>query len=313
MRKLHGANWHFYVLISSVVLLALAGIVLLGVYFYLSRQSNADNGPATPQDAVRPAGVAPDLAVLTLAGEAEERVIRAALDAKEYETAYAGLAYGLLLPDSVRSGHWLLLASYYQDKEPSRALLSYRAALDQAALSTTLGDLARADISLQAARGLAALDRPVVARLAVAQAENIARYSATLVPAQRLALLNQVIDTYQALGDVQTAAALRSKIEAAGAGPGVQLEQGSLLLPGLRGSVVLPAQVTQAIVARQSAAAAMAARAGSRRRPARGRAWLRPWARRCRRKTPHGRSFMPRRMSCRWRTAWRCSTTRWTG
>ncbi len=73
-------------------------------------------------------------------------------------------------------------------------------------------------------------------------------------------LLSQVATAYQELGDTQTAAAIRSKLDAASAGPGIKLDQGTPLLSELRGNLPLPAEVTTAIIARQSAAAALAAR-----------------------------------------------------
>lgn len=260
MKKLRKSNWLLTGLGAGVVLLLVAGLTLLGVYFYLTRQPEEVAAWVDPVSMVRSELVAPDLAVLPLAGESDDRVIRAALDAGEIETAYAGLAYSVLLGDAVRSGHWLLLAERYQAPEPARAAVCYQVALDQVALSPALGDAGRADISLHAARGYARLGRNWVARLALAQAENIARYSLTLLPAQRRSLMEQVAAGYQALGDAKTAAAIRANLIAASSGPGIKLEPAEQILPTLRGGVVLPAPVVVAIQARQQAAANLAAR-----------------------------------------------------
>jgi flagellar basal body-associated protein FliL len=97
-------------LIVAVVVLAVAGLALIGAYFYLSRQpASADSGWVNPQALTRASNIAPDLAVLTLAGEPDDRIIRASLDANERETAYATLAYSMLLPDTVRGGQWLVM------------------------------------------------------------------------------------------------------------------------------------------------------------------------------------------------------------
>jgi hypothetical protein len=224
----------------------------LGAYLYMARQSAAAVEQLLPWDAVRSEDVAPDLAVLTLAGETDDRVIRAALQAGEIETAYAGLAYSVLLPDAVRTGHWLLLADHFAPLDEKRAGLCYRVALDLAALSPELNDMARADASLQVARGYLALGQPWAARLALAQAENIARYSLTLVPAQRQTILKQITAMYRQMGDKQAVAALGEQ------GPAVRLSGSPPLLPTLRGTVVLPASVTAAIVTRQVAAAQLA-------------------------------------------------------
>jgi hypothetical protein len=268
MKRKSESRWLLAGLLASIVVLAVTGVSLLGAYFYLSRQpaSNAasarssQTGWYNPLDFVKADAIAPDLAVLPLAGEADDRVIRAALDAGETETAYAGLAYSLLSPDNVRSGHWLLLAGDDRERDPVRSAVGYQAALDQVALAPTLSDAARADVSLQVARGYAALKQDKVARLALAQAESIARYSLTLLPAQRHALLEQVASAHESLGDASTAAAVRRELDVASAGPGITLAQRAPILPRLRGEVVLPSDIVSALVARQGAAATMAAR-----------------------------------------------------
>jgi hypothetical protein len=235
-----------------------AGLALLGTYFMLSRSSGTTADSTNPLVAVHSSAVAPDMAVLPLAGYADDRVISAALDAGEAETAFATVAYSSLLPDTLRSGHWLLLGSRLQNLEPARASLAYRAALDEAALGPGLSDVARGDISLQAARGLQAVNQGAVARLALAQAENIARYSLALMPAQRRALLQEVAAAYRAAGDTKTAASILGNVDGASQGPGVKLESQAQLLPGLHGSVVLPTAVASAMAARQHAAADLA-------------------------------------------------------
>ncbi len=265
MRKLRSANWLPVALVAGVVILTLVGVAFLGAYFVLSRQHTADGGWVNPVGAVQGQAVAPDLAILTLAGESDDRILRAALDARELETAYATLAHSTLLPDHLRSGGWLLLAQNYQQQAPARAEIGYQVALDLAALGPNLGDLSRAELSLQAARGYAALGKPELARLALAQAQNIGRYSLSMLPAQRRTLLNQVADVYQVVGDTAAAnqpaaKALREQIDAYAAGPGITVPAGAPLLPTLRGSVVLPQTVASALAARQQAAANLAAR-----------------------------------------------------
>jgi hypothetical protein len=259
-RSVGSTRWRQVGLLIAVVILAVAGLVLLGTYFYLSRQTPAVTGWADPQAGIKASAIAPDIAVLTLAGEPDERIIRAALDAGERETANATLAYSVLLPDTVRSGQWQVLANAYQATDPARAGAAYLAVADLAALGPTLGDPARADISLQAARGFAAVDRAWLAPLLIAQAENIARHSPTLLPAQRRDLLNQVAGAYERLGQVDAARTIRDNITAYSAGPGLLVGRTEPLLPSLRGTVVLPADVIAAMSARQQAAAAMAAR-----------------------------------------------------
>lgn len=240
--------------------LALAGIALLAAYFLLSRQPAASTGWVDPATELSSGGIAADVAVLTLAGEPDDRVIRAALDAGEAETAYATLVYSVLLPDNTRSGSWLLLARTYREQDPARAAVCYQAAFDLATLGTSLSDVARADVSLQVARGYADLQRDWIATLGLAQAENIARYSLTLLPAQRRNVLTQVVDAYEELGEAQIAATLQSQIATYTAGTGISVQSAAQLLPSLRGAVVLPQPVVGALAARQGAAANLAAR-----------------------------------------------------
>ncbi|MEJ5199643.1 MAG: hypothetical protein WHX53_12025 [Anaerolineae bacterium] len=260
MRPLRKANWLFIALLAGTVILALTGLGLLAAYFCLSRPAESSSAWINPVGAVRPKAVAPDLAVLTLAGEGDDRIIRAALDAGEVETAYATLAFSALLPDTLRGGHWLLLADRYQKADPARALMALQAAFDIAALSPTMGDMARADVSLQIASRYAALRQMPAARLALAQAEEIGRHSLFLLPAQRRAILEQVEAAYRKQGDAAAADALRRDLDAASAGPGVLLAPSQAWLPTLRGAVTLPPAVVAAIASRQQAAAQMAAR-----------------------------------------------------
>lgn len=259
MKRLRSSNWLLIGLAAGMVVLALAGAALLVTYFVLARQPVANDTWINPLAAVKTEAIAPDLAVLTLAGETDERVNRAAIDAGEIETAYATLANSLLMTDNLRSGGWLLLARQSQEKDPARAAVAYQAVMDLASLAPGIGDMGRADLSLQAARGFATLKKVKIARLALKQAENITRYSVNLLPAQRRTLLGQLIDAYQALGDPTTARSIREHLEVYAAGPGVAVNAGSQVLPTLRGGVVLPEAVVAAMAARQNAAADLAA------------------------------------------------------
>jgi hypothetical protein len=260
MRSLSESNRLLLGLAAGVVLLVILGGVLLGAYFYLSRQSKADVGWVSPLDSVAGERVAPDLAALSLAGELDERVFRAAVDAGEKETAFATLAYSLLIPDNIRGGHWLLLAPFCRQAGGQRAGVCYQAALDLAALSPTLSDAARADLSLQAAKGYAELGQPQAARMALAQVETIARYSISLLPAQRRDVLGKLVEAYRSSGDSQSAASMQKLLGEGGAGTGIAAEPAGASLADLRGSVVLPASVAEAVVARQQAAAQVAAK-----------------------------------------------------
>jgi hypothetical protein len=259
MRKFSKSNRLVIVLAVGVVFFVLLGGVLLGAYFNLFRRSQASPAWVSPLDAVEGQRVAPDLALLSLAGESDERVFRAALDAGEKETAYAALAYSLLLPDNIRGGHWLLLAPYCRQVDGPRAGVCIQAALDLAVLSPTLNDAARADLSLQASRGFAELGQQQPARMSLAQVENIARYSLSLLPAQRREILAKLLEAYRSSGDSKAASSVQDLLGVSGPGPGVAVEPSRISLGDLRGSVMLPASVGSQVAARQQAAARAAA------------------------------------------------------
>jgi hypothetical protein len=247
-------------LAAGVVFFVLVGGALLGAYFYLSRRSEPPPLWVDPLTAVDGHKVAPDLALLSLAGESDDRIFRAALDAGEKETAYAALAYSLLLPDSIRGGHWLLLAPYCQQIGGPRAGVCAQAALDLAALSPTLNDAARADLSLQAARDYFELKQPQAARMSLAQVENIARYSLSLLPAQRRDILGKLLEAYRTSGDSQAASAVQGLLGESISGSGVAAEPSRPGLADLRGSIVLPDSVASRLATRQQAAAQAAAK-----------------------------------------------------
>lgn len=260
MKRLSSTTWAQKALILAAVLLAVAGLILLGLYARLSSQAPADRGWVNPQSSVQRGAIAPDLAVLTLAGESDDRIARAALDLGERETAYATISYSVQLADATRSGQWLLLASNFKQDDPQKALTAYQALSDLLVLGAGLGDSARADISLQVARGLIAGERAWLAPVMVAQAETIARESVTLLPAQRRTILTGVASAYDALGQGEAAQSVRTNTTAWSEGPGIVVDPTAPVLPTLRGTVVLPDDVAGAFSTRQGAAAVMAAR-----------------------------------------------------
>lgn len=259
MKRLSATTWAQKALILAAVVLAAGGLTLLGLYARLSRQPAADPGWVDPQRRVQSGAIAPDLAVLTLAGEPDDRIVRASIEMGERETAYATLAYSVLLPDAARSGQWLLLASDLKQDDPLAALTAYQVAGDLLVLGTGLGDSARADISLQVGRGLIDGDRAWLAPVMIGQAEGIARYSVSLLPAQRRSILTGAASAYEALGQPDAAQVVRANTSVWSAGPGVLVDSPAPVLPTLRGAVVLPEDVAAALGSRQQAAAAMAA------------------------------------------------------
>jgi hypothetical protein len=72
--------------------------------------------------------------------------------------------------------------------------------------------------------------------------------------------LGKLVEAYRSSGDNQAASAMQKLLGEGGAGPGITVEPAEANVGDLRGSVVLPGSVTNAVVVRQQAAAQVAAR-----------------------------------------------------
>ncbi|RMF27289.1 MAG: hypothetical protein D6759_17985, partial [Chloroflexi bacterium] len=150
---------------------------------------------------LNPNAIAPDLALLSLAGLPDRVVLDLALESQELETAYALLSLSPRLEDAERVSGWLLLGDLYRKAGwRARALLSYRMAAGGALRSPTLGDRARAVGLLTAAHRLAQMGAREDARFYLDQAVWVLARAPTLTVAERQRLFPTVTATYQALG-----------------------------------------------------------------------------------------------------------------
>ncbi|MBC7249509.1 MAG: hypothetical protein H5T62_04430 [Anaerolineae bacterium] len=199
MRKVR--HWALIILGVGSLLLGLIGLASLGAYALTTQRQQAITPWQDPTTTVRERSIAPDLALLPLAGVDEAEAISRALLANELETAYSLLVYSASLSDGERAGKWLLLGQRYQESgDVERARLSYRMAADIATLSPFMTDLARAQTLLQAGTGLVAIRAYGDGVLICDQARDVATYSPHLTPAHRQQILQGLQAAYTTLG-----------------------------------------------------------------------------------------------------------------
>jgi hypothetical protein len=219
-----------------IYLLALIGIVLVVVIGALAVAASRVVAPpvvvpplvwSDPFAALDPAKIAPDIALRSLAGEAEDVTAEQAFRIEAAEptlsikeqmqaTAYASIVYSTGMDDTRRAGLLLLLADRYMlvKNLPRAALCAYQV-YDIAALSPTLNDFTRAEASLRVATIWRATEHEELARLALEQAANVTGGSLVLQSAQRRDLWEQIATQYRALGDSTLAEQMHTRAEKA--------------------------------------------------------------------------------------------------
>lgn len=233
-------------LIALLVLTLLIGLAAIGGYFYLRNNRSIQWTWQDPLAAVDAARVRPDLAVITLLDQPSGSLVQQAVLAGEPDTAYAILVHSSRSGDAERSGSAQLVGRSFEEV-PARdlAALSYQQMLDIAALSPTMPDPMRAQVSLDAARGFVRLDLPDAAQPALQQAEVLARYSPLLAPVQRQDVARQLQAIYGELGQPEQAAMLDQLVREPRGVPTSKFVRGPFLTQ-FTGPVVVPEDLQRA-------------------------------------------------------------------
>jgi hypothetical protein len=149
-----------------------------------------------PADNIQVALVAPDLALLSLAGVPDDQALALAMEQGELATTHALLALSLDLNDAQRMNGWLWLAYRYRRAEQTqRAAQAYRLAGGGAVLSPDLPDLLRTETLLAVGQGLIDMHDKASARLYLKQAALIGAYSPHLTAYHRHMLLERIVPT----------------------------------------------------------------------------------------------------------------------
>lgn len=216
------------VLFGGAALLFCLGVVALGANFFLGQSGPVDLTQwKAPLEQVEPRRITPAIALEPLAGTSDTAAIDDALQAGDWETALAAVAYTPDLDDAARAGTLLTLGSRYAaGKQTAKAAWVYHYAATLAVISPVPSDLVRAQVLLQAAQGLQAIAMNGAARSALDQAYLIIQHSPAIPRDSRARLYGQASDLYSRLGAGSLSAQARKKGQDAAAqtteDPGVE-------------------------------------------------------------------------------------------
>lgn len=186
-----------------------------------------------PADNIQVAAIAPDLALLSLAGVPDDQALALAMEKGELATVHAVLALSTELSDAQRTNGWLWLAFRYQQTDDShRATQAYRLAGLGAIMGTNVPDLLRTETLLAVGRGLIELHDQTSARFYLKQTAIIAAHSAHLKPYHRHSLLERLVPSSLRAGGERDDWKTLSKTIKSGAA-----EPGSIANSGIAGRV----------------------------------------------------------------------------
>ncbi|MFZ2360916.1 MAG: hypothetical protein WA040_16355 [Anaerolineae bacterium] len=234
-------------LTALLALTLLIGLLAIGGYFYLRNNRSVQWTWQDPLTAVDAARVRADLAVIALLEQPGGSLVQQAVQASEPDTAYAILVHNARSSDAERSGSAQLVGrAFEQIPAQDLAALSYQQMLDVAALSPIMADPMRAQVSLDAARGLVRAGLPDAARPALQQAEVLARYSPLMAPVQRQDVARQLQVIYRDLDQAQQAAALDQLVREPRGTPTSKFVRGPFL-PQFASALVTPDDLQRAI------------------------------------------------------------------
>ncbi|HUW15325.1 MAG TPA: hypothetical protein VM537_36780 [Anaerolineae bacterium] len=242
------------VLLIAVAVLAVVGLVLVGVYLFLRAQPQLANGePQGVWDSIGDRDLNPPLALRPLAGEASADSLQAALTVGDLDAARATLVHSPSFSDAERLGYLLLLTQRYAETgDQGRAASCLGQAQALIVLSPLLSDLGRADAALQASMLWHFLERDEDALVSIEQAQVVIEGSGRLRPAQRQDLWQRLAAGYGDLGLEEEAMAV-SKAADRRAEPPAQVTLAPIF-PGFLGSPPVSLEVEQAQAARQQRA-----------------------------------------------------------
>lgn len=234
-------------LLTALLLLTLLiGLAAIGGYFYLRNNRSVQWSWQDPLSVVDPARVRPDLAVIALLDQPPGSLVQQAVLAREPDTAHAILVHSTRSSDAERSGSAQLVGRAFEEiPAQDLAALSYQQMLDIAALSPTMADPMRAQVSLDAARGFVRLGLPDAAPPALQQAEVLARYSPLLAPVQRQDVARQLQVIYREAGQPEQAGALDQLVREPRGVPTSKFVRGPFL-PQFVGPLVVPEDLQRA-------------------------------------------------------------------
>jgi hypothetical protein len=238
-------------LAALLALTLLIGLAAIGGYLYLRNSRSTQWSWQDPQTAVNTSSIRPDLGVIALLDQPAGSLVQLAVQAGEPDTAYAMLVTNARSADTERSGSAQLVGrAFEQIPAQDLAALSFQQMLDIAALSPTMADPMRAQVSLDAARGFVRLGLADAAAPAMQQAEVLARYSPLLAPVQRQDVARQLQALYGELGQPEQAATLDQLVREPRGVPTGKFVRGPFL-PQFVSALAVPPDLQRAVEERQ--------------------------------------------------------------
>jgi hypothetical protein len=202
-----------YVWLERLLLLAFAFCLLVGLtafaVWWTLRNPQPPNLSGSPLAEVRTDLVLPQLALRQLAGDPAGALAVQAIQAGQLETARSILTYGTDINPTAQVGQLAQLGRAFQEAgETSVAAQVYRLMLPTAVLNLTISPLERAQLLVQAAKGMLAAGQAAGAHSAAEQAQLIVTQTPDLLPAQRSQIFAELQEVASNLGDPAFAARL---------------------------------------------------------------------------------------------------------
>jgi hypothetical protein len=186
-------RWLEVLLVIAFIFCLLVGLGALSIFWRLYFVAEPVMQTDNPVLSLQPESILPQLALRQLAGDPAEALAAQAFYAGELETSRAILTFRAELPDAARLGLLLQLARHYAEAEqPQIAALLYRQARTVAMLAPTLSSFERSQALIQCSEGFLALNENAAALDSAEQAKRIGQQAPDLLPAQRSQLFNSL-------------------------------------------------------------------------------------------------------------------------
>lgn len=180
--------------LQLALVLLIIGLIPGLVALWSQRRASAAVVWRNPADNIHVAAIAPDLALLSLAGVPDDQTLALAMEKSELATVHAILALSTDLSDARRTNGWLWLAhSYHRTGQSQWAVQAYYLAGSGAVMGTDIHDLLRAETLLAVGQGLTELHDRTSAPFLLGQAATIAAYSPRITPYHRRSLLERLV------------------------------------------------------------------------------------------------------------------------
>jgi hypothetical protein len=177
--------WLERLLLLAFTFCLLVGITAFGIWWTLRNPTPPALGGDPPAQ-VRTDLVLPQLALRQLAGDPPDGLAAQAIQAGELETARAILTYDTDFNPSAQVGRLAQLGRAFQEVGDAQAAAQvYRLIVPSTVLNLTMSPLERAQLLVQAAKGLLAAGQTTAARSAAGQAQLLVTQTPDLLPAQR--------------------------------------------------------------------------------------------------------------------------------